>query len=118
MTTVSREPLPRAPVTERDIVDRLGELYEELVAIGANLSVPNTAHQQRDLAAEVSVLRTAVLERLLLQLSPVHVGVCRVCGCTDEWGCSVGCHWVEANLCSECEGMRAVETVRVAGGLL
>lgn len=29
-------------------------------------------------------------------------GVCRVCGCTDEFGCDVGCEWVEAGLCSAC----------------
>ena len=36
-------------------------------------------------------------------------GVCRVCGCTDEWGCDGGCCWVNAEhtLCSEC----AEETV-------
>jgi hypothetical protein len=31
-------------------------------------------------------------------------GVCRVCGCTDEWSCDAGCLWVNAEhtLCSEC----------------
>jgi len=29
-------------------------------------------------------------------------GVCRVCGCTDEWACPGGCHWVEPDLCSAC----------------
>jgi ParB/RepB/Spo0J family partition protein len=27
---------------------------------------------------------------------------CRVCGCTDQWGCEAGCWWVEEDLCSEC----------------
>ncbi len=29
-------------------------------------------------------------------------GVCRVCGCTDEWACEGGCGWVDAaqTLCS------------------
>lgn len=27
---------------------------------------------------------------------------CRVCGCTDAWGCDEGCEWVEADLCSAC----------------
>jgi len=27
---------------------------------------------------------------------------CRVCGCTDEWGCDEGCEWVEWDLCSAC----------------
>lgn len=29
---------------------------------------------------------------------------CRWCGCTDEYGCDVGCHWVEADVCSACAG--------------
>lgn len=31
-------------------------------------------------------------------------GVCRVCGCTDDRACPGGCHWVEPDLCSSCEG--------------
>lgn len=27
---------------------------------------------------------------------------CRVCGCTDEFGCPEGCWWVEEDLCSSC----------------
>lgn len=27
---------------------------------------------------------------------------CRVCGCTDEAGCFMGCWWVGPDLCSEC----------------
>jgi hypothetical protein len=27
---------------------------------------------------------------------------CRVCGCTDTYACEGGCHWVGADLCSEC----------------
>lgn len=29
---------------------------------------------------------------------------CRVCGCTDAWGCPEGCYWVEDDLCSSCDG--------------
>lgn len=29
---------------------------------------------------------------------------CRVCGCTDEYGCDEGCYWVEEDLCSACVG--------------
>ena len=28
--------------------------------------------------------------------------VCRGCGCTDGRACPGGCHWVEADLCSQC----------------
>ncbi len=31
---------------------------------------------------------------------------CRVCGCTDERACPVGCHWVEDDLCSVCADFR------------
>jgi hypothetical protein len=42
--------------------------------------------------------------------APAAVRTCRVCGCTDDNAClaldavldRVGCHWVEADLCSEC----------------
>lgn len=27
---------------------------------------------------------------------------CRQCGCTDQFACEDGCHWVEAALCSRC----------------
>lgn len=30
---------------------------------------------------------------------------CRVCGCTWDHGCSGGCYWVEADLCSQCAGL-------------
>jgi hypothetical protein len=29
-------------------------------------------------------------------------GVCRVCNCTDAFGCDEGCEWVEPDLCSAC----------------
>lgn len=29
---------------------------------------------------------------------------CRVCGCTDLYGCPERCHWVEPDLCSVCSG--------------
>ncbi len=29
---------------------------------------------------------------------------CRVCGCTDAYGCPEGCWWVEWDLCSSCQG--------------
>lgn len=33
---------------------------------------------------------------------------CRVCGCTDDFGCIEGCWWVEPGLCSRCDGETAV----------
>lgn len=32
---------------------------------------------------------------------------CRVCGCTDEYGCDVGCEWVGPDLCSACVDVHA-----------
>lgn len=29
---------------------------------------------------------------------------CRVCGCTNGVACEGGCHWIEEDLCSSCEG--------------
>jgi hypothetical protein len=31
-----------------------------------------------------------------------RIGVCRVCGCTDDRACPGGCFWVEPDLCSSC----------------
>ncbi len=33
------------------------------------------------------------------------VGKCKICGCTDEEGCAIGCWWVtpEQDLCSACK---------------
>ena len=28
--------------------------------------------------------------------------ICRVCGCTWDYGCPGGCYWVEEDLCSSC----------------
>ena len=33
-----------------------------------------------------------------------QVRTCRLCGCTDEYGCDGGCAWVDDDLCSECLG--------------
>lgn len=29
-------------------------------------------------------------------------GLCRCCGCCDEWACVGGCEWIEPTLCSSC----------------
>lgn len=35
-------------------------------------------------------------------------GICRTCGCTDEFGCEGGCSWVDRahTLCSSCSSKR------------
>ena len=44
-----------------------------------------------------------VVATILPQL-PVHVGRCRVCGCTEDEACDGGCSWVDgdASLCTTC----------------
>jgi len=39
-------------------------------------------------------------------------GTCRVCGCTDEYGCDDGCAWADAEhtLCTNCVGAETAET--------
>lgn len=35
-------------------------------------------------------------------LAAIEVCACRICGCTDEFGCRGGCWWIEPDLCSAC----------------
>jgi len=35
--------------------------------------------------------------------------VCRICGCTDGFGCLEGCSWVEEDLCSSCVDWKDVD---------
>ena len=35
-------------------------------------------------------------------LRPLDIRQCRGCGCTDDFACDGGCHWVEDDLCSAC----------------
>jgi len=32
------------------------------------------------------------------------IRACRVCGCTTKRPCQSGCYWIDADLCSRCEG--------------
>lgn len=41
-------------------------------------------------------------------------GICRACGCTDDYACDGGCTWVEETLCSACHGPKQ-PTRRQAG---
>jgi hypothetical protein len=35
-------------------------------------------------------------------LSAFGIRTCRICGCTNSFGCEDGCSWVEKDLCSTC----------------
>ena len=37
-----------------------------------------------------------------IDLGPLGIQQCRVCGCTDNHACEMGCAWVEVDLCSAC----------------
>ena len=42
--------------------------------------------------------------------------VCRVCGCTNSVACEGGCHWIEEDLCSSCEGKEPIDVGSPAEG--
>lgn len=75
--------------------------------------------------AKLRKLRHAAVHLVELAMVREHVGVdlgvwnqavrdllralgrvprCRRCGCTDKRACAGGCYWVEAALCSKCDG--------------
>ena len=37
---------------------------------------------------------------------------CRVCGCSDKRACPGGCHWVEKDLCSDCQKLMQQERAK------
>lgn len=46
-----------------------------------------------------------------------HIGVCRVCGCTDDEACwPEGCSWAGPNLCTTCPDLRPGQHVRIGKG--
>jgi hypothetical protein len=40
---------------------------------------------------------------------------CRVCGCTELFGCEGGCEWVEFDLCSVCDSKLKTAIARTMG---
>lgn len=47
--------------------------------------------------------------RLELEMEevPLYDDLCRLCECTDYSACEGGCWWVEGDLCSSCDKLRA-----------
>jgi len=47
-----------------------------------------------------------------VEFTPLEHGVCHACQCTDDWGCDVGCEWVDETqtLCSACVAIAAAVT--------
>lgn len=78
---------------------------------------PATA-QLRQRYAVVRELLQAMVDRIdcldcedlelddLREAAALHEGpACAVCGCTQQWACEDGCHWVEPDVCSACDGV-------------
>jgi hypothetical protein len=65
------------------------------------LQDPRAHHRRRPARS-----REAPMSKHPQQARRVQSGVCRICGCTDERACDVGCSWVDAahTLCSTCAG--------------
>jgi hypothetical protein len=82
-------------VTVRDLARSTGVSRRRLAELEQCRGKPVTSKESVAIAASLygRVLRATRRE-----------GVCRVCGCTDEYGCDVGCGWVNSThtLCSEC----------------
>ncbi len=79
-------------------------------AIAGNIE---DALEQMDVPAEVrDQMMKPVLADLKRRYRPLEVRSCRVCGCTDEYGCEEGCTWVEEDLCSACADTPAYSTQR------
>ena len=105
------------------IRNRTGRVYSLILAgFLRELRMRETVCSLRDLArlSGMTMVRLGEIERgrgkrvkpneaeaitRVLYAKPA-VDTCRVCGCTDEWGCDVGCSWANAEhtLCSECVG--------------
>ncbi len=77
--------------------------------------IPEVEPQQAYIIAgtEGTTLMARVLEPMvsglktnppLPDLKALWIRTCRVCGCTDRYGCESGCHWVEEDVCSACVG--------------
>lgn len=71
-----------------------------LVHFPRHLYVTPVRRVEHPIEAHDTVLREDQIERVPAGEAP---RACRVCGCTDEWGCDEGCGWVAVDLCSACE---------------
>lgn len=92
-------------------LDRLAHIEKEIVQLVVDgvISMGRGAEvlgvrllEMRELAAKHADVQSPGEEKAA---EPTHEAIartCRVCGCTDEWGCDGGCLWVEEDLCSQC----------------
>lgn len=60
----------------------------------------------RQALEQLAALGDHEVDALLLELRADDVlngaVACRVCGCTDSYGCPGGCSWAESDLCTSC----------------
>jgi hypothetical protein len=60
---------------------------------------------EASLRLEVAVVRAIAEDWQTLprpSLAPLGVRFCQACGCTEDYACEDGCHWVGPQLCSSC----------------
>lgn len=57
--------------------------------------------EQSPVLTEARFIDDGPVRRLYGQLTGART--CRVCGCSDAWGCDGGCWWTRPDLCSSCE---------------
>lgn len=60
------------------------------------------------IAVRDSATGSVVIEDSSVIMAP-KVRACRVCGCTEKFGCPDGCFWMEEDLCSACTDLVSIE---------
>jgi hypothetical protein len=93
--------LDRCLADDRNLVTELGLILEQVLPVlpHVDLGGNNTLHTR------LSLLMGLAAGRIMREpvAPPGRIdGVCRLCGCTDDFGCESGCAWVEPDLCSRC----------------
>lgn len=63
----------------------------------------------RDCVLEILKINKDEYHKVKIEFGNQMIGIterkCRICGCTDKHACPGGCHWVEKDLCSTCDGI-------------
>lgn len=87
-------PGPLGPLHLR--IELLQDLHAQALDLGTAVWHVDPAR------AKVEFDRCRAIAFALATLAGDTPARCRVCGCTDEYGCADGCWWMEADLCSQC----------------
>lgn len=78
---------------------------EELASLEERLSFLMDEADPEAAAIMEQRARDEFARQLRIEARQEHA--CRVCGCSESRGCSVGCIWAGANLCSRCARLPA-----------